>query len=97
MSESTDQSNRATVAKMGRSKPHASGENAVDILETVSDEFMALDREWRYTYVNPAAERIMGLERDDMVGRIVWELASGLPQRMSAGYSSRSSPPKWAE
>jgi PAS domain S-box-containing protein len=40
----------------------------------MADAFMAIDRGWRYTYANPAAERIVGLSREKMLGRTVWEL-----------------------
>ena len=50
------------------------------ILESISDEFFALDREWRYTFVNERglAEigRIPGrnLGAADLLGRTVWEV-----------------------
>ena len=47
---------------------------AVEILENMSDAFVAIDREWRYIYVNPAAERIGDHRREEMLGRTVWEL-----------------------
>ena len=33
------------------------------ILETVQDGFIALDANWRYTYINAAAERMQGRDR----------------------------------
>lgn len=47
---------------------------AAEILETMSDGFLALDRQWRYVYVNRAAEQFTGLCREDMLGRTQWEL-----------------------
>jgi PAS domain S-box-containing protein len=44
-----------------------------DLLETISDGFMAYDRDWRYTYLNTAAERISGKRRDDLLGKNVWD------------------------
>jgi len=43
------------------------------ILESVTDAFYALDREWRFTYVNSAAEHVLGRNRDELIGRSVWE------------------------
>jgi PAS domain S-box-containing protein len=40
----------------------------------MSDGFMAVDREWRYTYVNRAAERNARLRREEMLGRTLWEV-----------------------
>lgn len=34
-----------------------------------------LDREWSYTYINRAAERIAGLRREEMLGRTVREVS----------------------
>ena len=43
-------------------------------LESISDGFIALDHQWRYTYVNAAATRMMGRERGELLGRTLWEL-----------------------
>jgi PAS domain S-box-containing protein len=48
--------------------------SAAEILESMSDAFLALDRQWRYTYVNCAAEQFIGLCRGDLLGRTPWEL-----------------------
>lgn len=45
-----------------------------DVLARVGDGFVALDRDWRYTYANPQAARMMRHERpDDVVGRLLWD------------------------
>jgi PAS domain S-box-containing protein len=49
-------------------------QNSVEILESMSDAFAAFDREWSYTYVNRAAERIVRRRREEMLGRTVWEV-----------------------
>src|ERR671915_367340 len=52
----------------------------VDILESITDEFVAFDREWRYTYINERAldiiRRAKGeeLPREDLVGKSIWEI-----------------------
>lgn len=48
--------------------------NARGILESVSDGFFTLDREWRYTYLNPAAARFVGRRAEDLVGRRIWDV-----------------------
>lgn len=45
-----------------------------DILESISDGFYALDRDWRFTYVNAAAERLWGRSRERLLGRVIWEV-----------------------
>lgn len=42
-------------------------------LESIGDGFVALDRDWRYVYVNAVAERQLGMVRADVLGRTIWE------------------------
>ena len=44
------------------------------VLEGLPMAFYALDREWRFTYVNPRAEELIGRRRDDVLGEVVWDL-----------------------
>jgi two-component system cell cycle sensor histidine kinase/response regulator CckA len=44
-----------------------------DILENTTDGFIALDFAWRFTYVNPEAERLLGRSRDELIGGELWE------------------------
>ncbi|WP_207208167.1 SpoIIE family protein phosphatase [Nocardioides glacieisoli] len=43
------------------------------VLESMSSAFYQLDAEWRFTYVNSEAERLLGAGRAHLVGRSVWE------------------------
>lgn len=45
----------------------------VDMIERVTDAFFALDRDWRFSYVNGEAERVLYRKRADLIGRSVWE------------------------
>jgi PAS domain S-box-containing protein len=50
------------------------GEAAVaHVLETMAVGYIALDRDWRMTYVNAEAERITGRPRAELVGLSLWE------------------------
>ncbi len=51
----------------------AARERATDILESISDAFFAVDREWRFTYVNREAEKLWGRSREELLGKILWE------------------------
>jgi PAS domain S-box-containing protein len=55
-----------------RAAAEAEGERGRRILESITDGFFALDREWRYTYVNREAERLVGRPRDQLLGHVVW-------------------------
>jgi PAS domain S-box-containing protein len=47
---------------------------ATGILESISHAVVAIDRQWRYAYVNTAAERLTGHQREEMLGRTHWEI-----------------------
>jgi PAS domain S-box-containing protein len=51
----------------------AARERATDILESISDAFYAVDRQWRLTYVNRRAEELWGRSRNELLGKNVWE------------------------
>lgn len=44
------------------------------VLESVSDGFYALDREWRYILFNRAAERYFGVSAADVLGKVMWDV-----------------------
>lgn len=43
------------------------------LLESITDGFMKVDKEWCITNVNPAAERIVGSPREALVGKLLWD------------------------
>jgi len=45
----------------------------VAALETVSDAVFALDREWRFVYLNAHAETLLKRQRADLLGTVGWE------------------------
>ncbi|MDQ2800067.1 MAG: PAS domain S-box protein [Armatimonadota bacterium] len=47
--------------------------DAPEILERVSDAFLALDNDWRVTYLNEKSAQILGRRREDLMGRVVWD------------------------
>ncbi|MBV8775484.1 MAG: PAS domain S-box protein, partial [Deltaproteobacteria bacterium] len=44
-----------------------------DILTSMTDAFFALDHEWRFTYLNPTAERLLRYEAAELLGHSLWE------------------------
>ncbi len=50
------------------------GERNREILESITDGFFTLDREWRFTYVNPQAEMILDRQPGDLVGSVIWDV-----------------------
>lgn len=61
---------------------------AVDrILESVTDAFVALDRDWHFTYVNERAARIFGRRREDLIGKHIWtEFPDGVGRPFHRAY-----------
>ena len=45
-----------------------------NILESIRDGFLTLDRQWQVTYLNSRAEQIMGRRRDALTGQNLWEV-----------------------
>ena len=43
-------------------------------LDTVSEGFIVLDRDWRFVFANSAAERSMRRSRAELLGKTLWEL-----------------------
>ncbi|WP_290650159.1 EAL domain-containing protein [Aquisalimonas sp.] len=42
-------------------------------LESITDAFYTLDRDWRFTYINREAERLLRRVRTDLLGKIIWD------------------------
>ncbi|HET7480885.1 MAG TPA: PAS domain S-box protein [Rubrobacteraceae bacterium] len=55
-----------------------SNERITNILESVPDAFYALDREWRFTYLNEHAARDLKRSREELLGKNVWEEFPGI-------------------
>jgi PAS domain S-box-containing protein len=48
-----------------------------NILESISEAFIALDRDWRFTYINQTAEKFLHQQRrDELIGKSIWETYS---------------------
>ena len=43
-----------------------------DILEKTSDGFFAVDRDWKFTFVNCQAEKLLDRHREDLIGKDFW-------------------------
>jgi PAS domain S-box-containing protein len=44
------------------------------ILDEAPNAFMAIDRAWRYAYINAAGARLVGHTPDSLVGQVIWEV-----------------------
>ena len=60
-----------------RDEAEAARERASTILASITDGFLALDSDWRFTYLNSAAERITGVTRAEVTGKNFWSTFPG--------------------
>ena len=51
----------------------ASEERVRTILESITDGFFSLDRDWRITYINTAGERFLDRTPGDLIGKVLWD------------------------
>lgn len=61
------------VEKRPVSRRTAPGAHPGGFWENLSDGFYTVDREWRFSYVNRAAEKSLGRRRSELLGHSLWE------------------------
>ncbi|MCG6204495.1 response regulator [Rhodopseudomonas sp. HC1] len=61
-----------------RQEAQAARDRAESILASISDGFVAIDSEYRFTYVNTAAERMMRRRASQLIGKICQEVYPAL-------------------
>ncbi|MCW1884324.1 PAS domain S-box protein [Luteolibacter flavescens] len=57
-------------------RPPRVGGGGMDLtgtLETIPEAFFTLNRDWRFTYVNQAAESMLRKSRGEILDRVIWE------------------------
>ncbi len=62
-----------TERKQMEAKLQKSHQHIATILESITDAFVSLDRQWRFTYLNPEAERLYKHSRDELIGKVIWD------------------------
>ncbi|MDD1673224.1 MAG: PAS domain S-box protein, partial [Methanomicrobiales archaeon] len=64
-----------TDRKRAEEALHEAHMRTSSILESIADTFYSLDNQWRFTTVNPAAEKApFGRPASELLGRVIWEL-----------------------
>lgn len=59
-------------------------------LESLTDAFFTIDRQWRFTYVNGEAERLLRMPRTQLLGRPLWELFPDLRESQFARHYEKA-------
>ncbi len=63
-----------TARKQAEAAIRASEGRSRSILESITDGFFALDRDWRFSYINTAGERFLDRTTPgDLIGKSLWE------------------------
>lgn len=64
-----------TIEELRQQKASAerSRNQIVNILESITDAFFALDNEWRFTYLNQQAETYLQRTRAELLGKNIWD------------------------
>ncbi|MEH1857639.1 MAG: ATP-binding protein [Nostoc sp.] len=50
------------------------------VIAGIQDQFFVLDREWRYTFVNDRVADVVGIPKEELLGKIVWEVFPDMVQ-----------------
>ena len=51
----------------------AASVDVAEVLESITDAFFTLDREWRFAFLNAQAEQMLQRPRGELLGRVVWK------------------------
>lgn len=57
-----------------RQEVEAAKERLESVLSSINDQFLVLDQEWRYVYVNDRVVETVGMPRESLLGRSIWEV-----------------------
>jgi PAS domain S-box-containing protein len=74
-----------TAIKKAEQQLETNNQRISNILESVTDGFLALDHKFTVTYWNKEAERILGKSRKEVMGKNLWDL---YPQAVSLKFYS---------
>jgi PAS domain S-box-containing protein len=63
--------------KLAEEKADRTARRLSKTLESITDAFFTLDQEWKFTYVNGEAERLLRHSRDGLIGGVLWDVLPG--------------------
>jgi PAS domain S-box-containing protein len=82
-----DRTAAAAAEHEARAHAEAARGFALELIERITDGFVALDPGWRYTYVNRRAAELFGRRPEDLVGKHIWtEFPEGVGQPFHLAY-----------
>ncbi|GAB3306602.1 hypothetical protein GCM10027451_14080 [Geodermatophilus aquaeductus] len=72
LADESGAASRVLGAAYDTTAERAAGLRVTRVLEAMPAGFYSLDREWRFTHVNAEAERLLGADRDELLGQELW-------------------------
>jgi two-component system cell cycle sensor histidine kinase/response regulator CckA len=69
----TEAAHQREGARLDRDHAEVAAERALETLEAMTDAFLTLDSEWRFTYLNPQTESILDRRRSELLEQNMWE------------------------
>jgi len=85
--EEMEQACLATRAQTAHAQTEEIRRQLAHLIERVSDGFVALDNDWRYTYVNTKAGQLFGRKPEELIGKHIWaEFPEGVGQPFYHAY-----------
>jgi PAS domain S-box-containing protein len=72
-----------TRARHAAERSRELAERLTATLESLTDGFFTLDRAWHFTYVNSPCERMLARNRQELIGRSIWQ---AFPQALGSRF-----------
>lgn len=69
--------------KQAEAEQRRLAERLAATLENISDGFYTVDHEWRFTFINAEAERMLDRRRDELIGKTLWD---AFPQTLGMSF-----------
>lgn len=85
--EEMEQASLAARAQAAHAQTEQIRQQLDHLIERISDGFVALDNDWRYTYVNTRAGQFFGRKPEELIGKNIWtEFPEGVNQPFYHAY-----------
>jgi PAS domain S-box-containing protein len=63
-----------TERKQAEAELHRANRDRINLLESITEAFFAVDREWRFTYINSKTEQFLSRCAEELLGQSLWEV-----------------------
>ncbi|MCC9167540.1 PAS domain S-box protein [Pontibacter harenae] len=74
----TETANSYRIVEQQATKLHA-------ILESITDAFYTLDKDWKFTFINSEFERLVRIDKHELLGKSIW---SAFPENVTLKFNS---------